>query len=88
MRVAAAIFNRLKGWRFSGTPDQGEAQPHWPCNYWEVCKQPAGKVILRDPLYGYKREFLVYEGDFGGRRHAFAVDEVSNGVFAVFERLG
>ena len=88
MNLKARVLNRLKGWRFAGTPDQGEALPHWPCNYWTVCGDSEGSVTLRDPIYGYRREFAVRSGIHRGERHSFAFAEVSNGVFAVFERVG
>ncbi len=86
MSLKARILNRLKGWRFSGTPNQGEALPHWRCNYWSLCTQPAGQVSLHDPRYGNLREFQVYTGMVGSEELTFAYAEVSNGVFAVFER--
>ncbi len=86
MSLKASVLNRLKGWRFSGTLDHGEASPKWPCNYWKVCKDKSGIVVLRDPMCGYPREFGVYSGMQNGKDYTFAFEEVSNGVFVVFER--
>lgn len=87
MSLKAALLNRLKGWRFSGTPAQGETLPHWPCNYWQICRNADGLVTLRDPQYGGLKSFRVYSGVCEGNIYSFAFEEVSNGVFAVFERV-
>ena len=88
MSLKARVLNCLKGWRFSGTPDQGDALPHLPCNYWTVCSDLEGSVTLRDPIYGYRREFSIRSGTHRGQKHSFAFAEVSNGVLVVFERAG
>ncbi|ALE17338.1 hypothetical protein AMC99_02052 [Altererythrobacter epoxidivorans] len=53
-----------------------------------MCGDSEGSVTLRDPIYGYRREFSVRSGIHRGERHSFAFAEVSNGVFVVFERVG
>ena len=86
MSAKASVLNRLKGWRFSGTPAQGECLDRWPCDYWNVCRERIGTVRLHDPLYGTRRDFEMFAGEAGGVSYTFAFAEVSNGVFAVFER--
>ncbi|MEP5173911.1 MAG: hypothetical protein ABJP48_12360 [Erythrobacter sp.] len=84
-RLKAKLFNRAKGWRFAGTPAQGDVLPHWECNYWSVCSKSDGTIELLEPLYGQPFQANIYTGEHQGRVVKFAFTEISNGVFAVFE---
>lgn len=84
-RWRARRWNHGRGWEFAGATGKDTALDGWPVNFWAHRWVHIGtQAELRDPLYGRRRMMPCYFVEAGGKRHAFAADELTDDEWVFF----
>ena len=84
-RLRARQWNERAGWHFAGSFTDREPGTDWPVDFWQYDWVKIGTMAeLRDPLYGQRRMVPLWFVEVDGKRHGFAAEEFSNGVWVFF----
>ena len=70
------------GWTLVGGRYEGDSVPGLPTDLWDLNWRSTGNSIrVTDPIYGNQQTLWIVEVESQTGVTAFAVDEVSNGVY-------